>query len=358
MMTYELTPSQLQIWKSQAISPRQPLFNQIVTARLNLPDATAATRQVVLAAWRQTQQIHRVLSSTIVADDNMQPRQQFNDAVHEMEQVDLDTVSMQEADAKHPDKALSRWISQRGSTVFQLDKQLTDAVLLHLGNQQLMVYLNMHHLIADALSTQWVLHTLIEALERKYPSAGIASEPQVADNAIRPFSDFALHVSENSRTAIIKRESNEPPETIEKTLSVETTTPETALQTPPAFYGVVNTHPNTESKRVRLDIGDDDLAKINLLAADPALRQFNNNLFLMCFHTSALALYLHKCTGESNLVIEAPLSGRFDARWKHTVGNLIEMVRIEINVSASDTLLALYQHVRSRVFETLQSISI
>ncbi len=46
--------------------------------------------------------------------------------------------------------------------VFELDKLLTDAAVVRHGQDEMIVYLNMHHLVADAWSTNLILEELIQ----------------------------------------------------------------------------------------------------------------------------------------------------------------------------------------------------
>ncbi|MFK7889534.1 MAG: amino acid adenylation domain-containing protein, partial [Granulosicoccus sp.] len=326
-----LTPSQRHIWQSQIISPDKPMFNQIVTARLNPHTFSPAQADALCDAWLNVQQQHPVLGSTITSEDVMHPLQRYHQSLHPMEQLQLDTTDASEADS------VEDWIRQRGARIFTLEDKLHDAVLLRLGNGGFMLYLNMHHLIADAISTQLVLQALMTAFE-----AGQSGE---ASNApILQFRDYAQQLAQ--QMPAVKR-AGSTPEAHVKSIGA---TPHLSNA---MFYGVVNNEPTTASTRQRVPLSIEQRKAIRTLAGEPDLKQLNDNLSLMCLHATVLVLYLHKATSDEHIVIEAPLSGRFEQRLKRMTGNLIEMVRLEIVVEPSLSLLQLYQRVRDQLFYVL-----
>lgn len=336
--TTPLTPSQLHLWKSQTISPDKPLFNQIVTARLPINTDDEHAAEAMCAAWIRVQHQHPVLGSTIRTQQDLTPVQHYEANVHAMEQVDLSSGSHCQPDT------VQQWIVSRGKNVFALHEKLTDAVLIRCAEHQLVVFLNMHHLIADAISTQQVLNDLLSEFQ-KIQRTGLhtIAYPSPPPTGTLQFQEYAHAMATHSLATC---NSHEQAPTASNAASGEPSRP--------SFYGRANAYPVTDSVRRRLHLSEDQHQALQALAADPELRQLNPNLFALCFHTSALALYLHKATGEHHIIIEAPITGRFEPQWMHVVGNFIEMVRLDITVNPSQSLIALYQQVRDALFLSLR----
>ena len=337
MNNVSLTPSQLHLWKSQAISANKPLFNQIITVDFFSRNFTQADHKALTSAWLIVQQLHPVLSSTIQVSAELNPTQRYENSPHDMEIVQLPN------DADSKETAVQEWVLARGSLRFELDSKMVDAVLLVQNEHKITLYLNMHHLIVDAQSTKLVIESLFKEFERlktrRFNDSTTSAKIETDNN----FYQFAQQL-ENSSAKI-------------KTESATTNTyaqQNSGAESLPVFYGNINHHPVTDSSRYCLWLSENEQLELSALSQIKELRQFNINLFLMCLHTTALALYLHKVTDDNLIVLEAPLTGRFDKRWKYSVGNFIEMVRFEIEVSNSLTLLELFQRVRDTIFVVLR----
>lgn len=314
------------------MSPGKPMFNQIITAELNLDNISSTDVSALCEAWIRLQQKHPVLGSSIAIGDDSLPWQQYAERVHPMEFVELPTSS------QGNNATLDDWITARGNVVLDLSSKLADAVLIRWGNNSTLFF-NIHHLIADALSIQWILKTLTVEF-----NAVLIGEMNLEPSTNTEIEDRQF--SEYAQKLLKKIGPNSQPATVYESHS----TPSSSM---PVFYGRVNSYPITNSERKRIPLSAKQNHEIRELVSNDELRQINENLFFMCFHTTALAIYLHKVTGEKNLTIEAPISGRIDPQSKHIVGNLIEMIQVKIIIPDNASLLELYQTVRNNLFTAL-----
>ena len=335
MAHFSLTPSQFHIWKSQAMSPNKPLFNQIMTVELSGESLTEADSVTMQKAWLAVQQSYPVLGTTLQLSGNGLPEQGFGAARSEMEIVQLSYSSESEEDI------LNQWISVRGAQPFDLNVCLSDAALLNLDTGKTFVYLNIHHMIVDA----WSIALLIQSLLERFSLIRSGCSPEAKDENSRfklEFSDYAHELVDFS-----KPHNNSSLEQADASLKQSL-----AL---PTFYQHTNLNASSRSTRKHVPLSDSEIAALSALSQEPNLRQFNVQLYQMCIHTTVLAIYLRKVTEDQSIIIEAPISGRFDNKWKPVIGNFIEMIRLELTITGEESTLEVYQHVRARLFDALRN---
>ncbi|MDH4019163.1 MAG: amino acid adenylation domain-containing protein, partial [Xanthomonadales bacterium] len=339
MNTYPLTPSQSHLLKSHLITPGKPLFNQVITATLSGDIFTDDDVKAMCEAWQSVQQRHPVLGVTIIESGSAGFVQKAGKAITDMEVIDLDSLSGEFSDTS------KAWISHRLQRVFELDKSLSDAAVARHGRNEMIVYLNMHHLIADAWSTNLILEELIQtfnvATNRVNPSPRESSSP-VASDQQATFFDYATVLSESQK------------------LHLKGESPQKAQGQPlgaalPSFYGHINDRLATDSTRMLVKLSADDHARLLTLSKDSELQQLSESLFQLCFHLTVLSIFLHKTCGDTELVIEVPLLGRFSQQWMHVAGSFIEMIRVSVTVNADDTVLTVYKRNTDRLFEALRN---
>ncbi len=333
---YPLSPSQLHLWKSQVISPDSPLFNQVSTATLPTTVFTDADAHAMCQAWENLQRLHPVFTTRILDDGNGNPIQQINEAKVPLAQYNI------EPDTSNQKNCLQEWIQARSQHSFVLNEALVDAALVRRGPDSVVIYLNMHHLIADALSTAIIWRTLFSEFARlqvKKWGDSPASQPDTQSSPTNTFRDYVLQFSSTAFLAKPKK-------------------PQVALQKSeqpplPGFYDQLPGSPTTRSTRLPVEFSDNEYVQLQLLPEQPGYQLINRNLGEMCVHLTALAIFLRKITDDVNIVIDAPIAGRFEKRWGHTVGNFIEMIRLRVAVNDDDTIMSVYAKTRNALFSEL-----
>lgn len=333
---YRLSPSQLHLWKSQVISPDSPLFNQVSTATLPKTVFTTADAHVMCRAWENLQRLHPVFTTRILDDGNGNPTQQLGEATIPLAQYTI------KPDTSDENTCLQEWIQARSQNSFVLNEALVDAALLRHGPDDIVIYLNMHHLIADALSTGIIWRTLFSEFARLQVNKCGDNPASERDNQSSPANTFRDYVLQFSSTAFLTK-SEHPPAALRK-----------LAQPPlPGFYDQLPGSPTTRSTRLPVELSESEYVQLQLLPEQPGYQLINRNLGEMCVHLTALAIFLSKITGDVNIVIDAPIVGRFEKRWRNTVGNFIEMIRLRVAVNDDDTIMAVYAKTRNALFSEL-----
>lgn len=333
---HPLSPSQLQLWKSQVISPGSPLFNQVSTATLPAALFTDADAQAMCQAWENLQRLHPVFSARIVDDGSGNPRQQFSGASIPMALCNIISGSADE------NICVQEWVQARSQFDFTLNEGLVDAALLRVSPAHVVVYLNMHHLIADALSTTIIWQTLFDEytrLQEQRNTSECATRTEDQRIATNTFIEYLQAISDRTPKAPLK----------------ELTPPTIAVaQIPlPCFHGQLPGRPTSRSTRLPVELSDSERSQLQLLPELPAYRLINRNLGEMCIHLSALAVFLHKVSDDTTIVMDAPISGRFEKRWTNSVGNFMEMIRLRVTLNDDDAILDVHAKTRTALFAAL-----
>lgn len=326
--THQLTPSQMRLWKSQALSPDSPLLNQVITVRFEEDLFDHANLDRFTAAWNRLVQRHPVLQCVISNTDKQIPQQYCSDVTPALQVVTLDQSAS--GDGQQPSDRIEQWIEARKVQLFDLGQSLTDAAVVRINSQTSLFYLGMHHLIADAWSMMLLWEELITEFNRN----------ACLNHKHLNFFDYASYLAEAGRN-------KQPPEKILQSGQ--------ALARRPDFYAYPSRHVSTRSLRKPLDLKHSLFSNLASINKDPEIRIINQNLFWMTMHLTALVIYCHRTTGDEHIGIEIPLLGRFDRKWMQTAGNFIEMARLTISVSSSDSVLGVIQNCRDALYTLLKN---
>lgn len=378
MNCYPLSPSQLHLWKSQIISPEIPLFNQVSTAtlpRLAFNDADAVA---MCQAWENVQRIHPVFATRIFDDGNGNPSQACSNNITPMVQFNF---VPDEGNYNNDDIVIQEWIQKRSQINFVLSEGLVDCALLRSGSKQVVIYLNMHHLIADALSTALIWDTLLVEFSRLQTQAGSQAEGQGYGREKEQEKEKEKeqeqeqeqeHYQEHKRTATMNialnglNHNHSPPQYTffdyittlpalfaQVKVKQQGFSPRSAQTPLPCFYGQHPAKPTTQSVRVTVELSDSEREALQQIPDQQGFKLINQNLGEMCVHLTALVIFLHKVTEDTAIVLDAPIAGRFDKRWMKTVGNFIEMIRLRVSVCSDHTAMDVYANTRQALYSSL-----
>jgi len=316
-----LTNSQLQLWKSQAISPDKPLLNQVITIDIDLNFYDKQILQGWLDAWHRVVELNPILRYTVHTGENDLPVQRVSDISPQLHITDL-----------NGEASLQSWLERRKTRIFKLDESLIDSSIIRLSSKKSVLYLNVHHLIVDA----WSMMLIWRALLSEYTSSGSCDAAQLH------FSEYANECNNVTYKVSDNRKFDFQDSSIARR---------------PEFYDYNERSITSESVRVNLPLTETIWARLANLNNDKRFQQINNNLFFLALHLTALTIYCHRTTGDENIGIEMPLLGRLDSKWMNTVGNFIEMTHIEITISPADSVSDLYQQCRDKIFSMFKSAS-
>ena len=182
-------------------------------------------------------------------------------------------------------------------------------------------YLNQHHLVADAWSTQLLYHAV--AAEYAGLAAGRAAEPPsfpgyYATAAARP-------ARASERAAALEHwaaRAARPGRTV-------------------PLYGRSGAAAGTPSRRETLVLDEDRSRALDRRALEAPFASPSPELSRFALLATLLAAYLHRASGQSELGFDAPVAGRPTADARRTPGLFIEMFPFAASVGPGETFRSL-----------------
>jgi len=315
----ELSPGQLLIWLGMQRHPDAPVYNTVTTFHI----AAELDHAIFEAAFHALVDESDALRSTFLDIDGVpQCIVRAPDREPLIDQVDLS------ADAP-PDTKYQAWLAARSRRKLDVDTRAFDAALVMLGNGATIWFLNLHHLIADAWSTRLVY----ERVAQHY--AALSDNQAISPEALPSFRSWVGNLkqdSENTRRTNVRRYWDDQ---ADNAASLE----------PIACYGQTLESSDPMSDRQSIDLGAVRANAIRELLGDRSLRSLNDDVTLFQVFATVLFAFLYRASGNTALAIGAPSLNRSTATERRTIGLLMEMLLVQVEVAESDTLATLYTKV-------------
>ncbi len=285
-----LTLSQSQIWIAQQLSSGAPLYNTPFLFRIRGPLDVGRFRAAFAQAVRDCEAL----------------RTTFHDApggVRAETRADLDVPLDVIRVPPSPEsvEAVRAQCLVRCREPFALGERLVEAALFQLGEDDFLWYLNQHHLVTDALATS----LLYQHVERCYRALG---RGEVAE----PPPAFADWVAEEQRQRAAL-----PPE-------VEAHWRHRTEAAPATLYGRPGDG-SSASSRLQIDLGPERSAAMREMAASPELRSLSADLSMFQLLVAVTFAFVHRVTGEREVVLGTPANQRTTVALRETVGLLVEL---------------------------------
>jgi len=311
-----LTENQLLFWIGQQLQPDLPTFNSagllIIPAHLDV----RCFRQAFQALVNSSDALR-----IVIEDLDGLPQQRVRDhAPHVVEYLDF-------SDAADPDEKLQQWALTRSRLPFDFSDRLYDTALVKLSEGRFAWYLTHHQIIADALSSALIMRSVSEFYQR-------ALDGSLADRVVLPsFQDYLQHERAyrdsprySRAEAYWQRKLSEPLEPI-------------------SFYGKPTARLTTRVERVRYCLDGERTAKIRSLASRPELAAKVADTFLFSILATIFLTYLCRISGQRRLSLGTPLHNRRSKVFSETIGSLMHVLPLRIEIEEGETFLTLIKKV-------------
>lgn len=309
-----LTQSQLMLWAGQKLNPESPLHNTThafdISGTINvavfqkafkvLVDRVDALRFVFLEKDGTPYQ-------TITLNTNV-----------ELELIHFDN------DANESD--IKNWLKHRSELPLDLTKQVFDAALLSIDNQRYIWFLNMHHLVTDAVSATLVYKYLTQLYKH------VENDALNEMIEIPSFKDYIIF--ENNKQ---KQDNAQNYEYWTRKIK--------GFNKTSNFYGKQSKENSTASKRVSIKLGLERYQKIKDLAKKPEIRSWSSNLTHFNILATAFFVYIHRISGDKKIVFGAPAHNRINTTYQNTVGLFIEIFPVVMELTDNDTFYTILQRL-------------
>jgi amino acid adenylation domain-containing protein len=303
-----LSHSQTQIWIGQRLHPESPLYNMAFA--FLLPAALDA--ELFARAWRRVADRSDALRTRVMAGDG-EARPRLAPSGGATEFLDFRSRSDPEAEFRC-------WCAERCARPLSPDGSLVDSVLVLLGAECTGWYLNQHHLIADAWSTQLLFRQLgaeYVALEH-----GGGKVPALAD-----YYPTAVALSSAGRGRAAAAEH----------WAARRTRPGRRVP----LYGRDAEPKDTASHRLTLELDEDRSRALDRLARQEGFLSPSAELSRFTLFATLLVGWLHRVSGRTELCFDAPVAGRPTPEAKRALGLFIEMFPFAATIEPRDSLRSL-----------------
>ncbi|WP_422105251.1 amino acid adenylation domain-containing protein [Winogradskyella sp.] len=225
------------------------------------------------------------------------------------------------------DDHIKSYLSSRSEAVFDLSDQLFDTVLIKSGTETYKWYLNLHHLITDASSSV----ILFERMSKLYKDVRAKTSSEHLAGSYIDFVSYEQNVRSKNDSEVAYWQNK-----IEDFKEL------------PRLYGEKATDNTiTKSHRVELLLDQEELNQLRTVSKGDGAMFFNEDMALFNIFATLLFAYLFKISGQSELVIGAPIHNRLKKSFKHTAGLFIEIFPLAVVVEPTDTYRTLLGKVKA-----------
>ena len=317
-----LTRSQEAIWLGQRLQPDEPLYNMVLTFRIEA-EIEPGTFQAAFGALIRGCDVLRTVVEQ-VGDETLQ--RTLPELAFALELVDFS------ADP-NPEARFAAWLDERVGISLDLTERHFDSALIKLSAQSYVWYLNQHHLLTDA----WSVSLIYRKLQELY---GLARQGRLDEASAMPrFRDFVeRQIARRDRPQRRK---------------AEAWWRERIPQIPPnsAFYRPIPEVRSGHTVRMPCPLGAERSAQLKALAQSEGFQSFTLDLSLFRIFATALFAYLHRLTGNREVVVGTPSHGRGSAALKETPGLFIELFPLHTQIGDGET----FQTLHGKIAEEMQA---
>ncbi len=315
----ELTQGQLLIWSGQRLEPDNPLYNMAFTFRVEAELDLTCFEQALANTIADCDALR-----TVVGERDGVPFQRvYEEASFALEVIDCD--------GEAPRAQAEARAQERCEAPFRLDHALFDTALYRLADGSSLWYLNLHHLITDAWSTD-VLVRRVSAHYLRLCAGGRDALP-----SLPAFASYA-QLERAERGALAEGAT----EAYWRDVAA-------AVRSPPSLYGARQDGGGGRTSRSARLVCPVDAARWAALEARtqaPEARALTRDLSRFNLIATLVFAYLYRVGGQRVLALAAPAHNRMTADARETVGLLTEVFPLQVEVAAGDRFLDLLRKVQ------------
>ena len=313
-----LSFAQEQLWFLDRLSPGSPVYNMNDVVDFQGEYTAGAMRRALQELVRR----HEILR-TEFSHSSGQPEQVI---LPEMDLLlaEVDLSSLPEADRQ---KEWTRVVREQGRKAFELSKApLVRATMVHLSSRRHRLLLTTHHILAD----EWSMEVVHQEIRRLYEAFSAGQPSPLLELPIQ-FADFAGWQREWMKGETLERQISYWKQELAgapTVLELPTDKPRPATQ---SFRGA------TETFRLPGKL----LEGLKTLG-----REQQATLFMVL--EAAFMTLLHRYTGQDDIVVGTPISGRTRSETENLIGLFLNTLLLRARFGERESFLSLVQQVRER----------
>jgi amino acid adenylation domain-containing protein len=327
--TYELsnlTKNQLLLWIEQRLMPGVPIYNNPFIFRF-AGDIDPEHFQRAFQALVDSSDALR----TVFHEESGVPRQGvILEFPYKVEIVDLSKESI-------PSDALQSWVRRRSAVPSDLEKCLFASALLKVSEKEFAWYFNLHHLIADGWSMSIIYRRLAELYERS-----VMGKLREAGFGYPSFQDYVKYEREYRHSSECLKAGAYWKEKLSKSYE------------PLRFYGRPSSKRVEHCERVSCNLGPERTRQLRSIAAQKEIAAITLELSVFNVFAALLIAYLYRISGNRNLAIGTPFHNRISETFRETIGLLMEVAPLQVEISEGETFVSLIKKVKSESYAALR----
>jgi NRPS condensation-like uncharacterized protein len=317
-----LTQRQLLIWVQEQLNPELASNNMVMTYEIDGELDLERFRQAFGSVVHQFDILRTVFSN----DERGVPQQRvLTDWKGSVEAVDLSRE-------EDPRAALKAWVHSRCSKPFTLSECAFDCALVRLGQASWLWYFCQNHIVTDGTSFSLIYKYVAERYaspDLAFPPASSFAEYTAMERDYRR-SDRAM-----ASASFWSQKLAQPLEPLEP-------------------YGVKPIDCAPAMRRITVDLGRERSAALRRLATSPQNRAVTADLSLSLLFTTLTAAYLRRISGNTRLGIGMPVLNRRVRSVRNSVGPLLEVIAVQIDVEEDDSFSTLLEKARDDLYASMR----
>jgi thioesterase domain-containing protein/aryl carrier-like protein len=320
-----LTKLQMIYWVGQSLRPKSPLFNVVVTFRLNVPIDRERFAQAFATVVRSSDALR-----TVIREDNGVPhRIILADPPKPLLLLDFS----QEDD---PEAHLQDWLVERSQRSIDFTVCAYDVVLIKLGDASYYWFTNQHHLVTDAASVFLVYDRVTDL----YADSQLGGQlpDQIEMPSFEAYVEFEKGYRESPRyekSAVFWR----------KRLA-------DSLD-PVKFYGRSPQKKSHRMQRIPFELDVARSKQIKEAMQRPGVFKLTPDLAMLNVLLTLYFAQLHYMTGNRRLATMMPFHNRPTEPMKRTLGLLMEIAPLLVELNEEETFATLTKKVAKSLQQTL-----
>lgn len=320
-----LTKLQMIYWVGQSLRPRSPLFNVIVTFRLNAPIDVKLFSEAFASVARGSDALR-----TVVHEEAGVPRRIIlPEPPRPLELLDFS----QDSD---PEASLQQWLTVRSQQALEIDKCAYDVVLIKLAEAAYYWYVNQHHMIVDAASV-FIVYRRVVNLYQEAKESGTMT-PKLELPTFEAYVEFEKGYRASPRyekSAAFWR--NRLAEGID----------------PLKFYGRSPQKRSHKQQRATFKLDPERSQQLKDAMQRPGVFNMTHNLGMLNVLLTVYFAQLHYMTGNKRLATMLPFHNRPTKPMKRTIGLLMEICPLLVEIEDGETFTSLTKKVSKSLQRTL-----
>lgn len=320
--TAPLSYAQQGLWTLDQLTPNSPFYNEVFTKRLRMPLDAGVLERTLNEVIRR----HEALRASFPVLDG-EPVQRIASELR----LELPVIDFRHLREAEREEAATTWSMEHGLVPFDLSRgPCLRAALLCLGIDYHWLFLVIHHILIDG----WSYSVLSTELMTIYQAFAVGESSPLPELPIQ-YADYAIWQRRwteddglGRQLAYWKKQLAGLP-----TLEVLGDWSRPAI---PTFRG---------------DIQSFELIGAPFTALKELAQGHNATTFMVSL--TALAVLLHRYTGQDDLVVGMPVASRLRPELEPLIGFFVNALVLRIDCSGDPTILELLQRVRTVVLESL-----